>query len=334
MVMKRFQPLILFSFLVAIANNIFAQQEKAVVNNSYTAFTIPQKDLIPENLAYNPADKCFYVGSTHHRKVVKVTAEGNVSDFIKDSQNGEWMVVGMKIDSSRQHLWFCSSIGDVMQGYHDGDFGTHTGVFKYDLRNGKLIRKYILEKTNGLHFFNDLVLDGNGNVYLTDMPGNAVYAIYAVKDSLQMFSQLSGFTDPNGIALSADEKKLFLATNEGLAVMNLQTKETSLIKHDSVMKTRGIDGLYFYKNTLVAVQNGYNRIMQFYLTSSMDEIKTSRIIESNHPFFSMNPTTGVIVGNMFYYISNSQFGSFKEGHEIFPSDQLYEVVVLKTILPD
>jgi hypothetical protein len=108
--------------------------EKNIVNNSSIAFTVAEKDLIPENIAYNPYDKSFYIGSTYHRKVIKVLPNGTTTDFVKEAQDGQWMVVGMKIDSARQQLWFCSSVGDVMKGYKDGDFGTHTGIFRYDLK--------------------------------------------------------------------------------------------------------------------------------------------------------------------------------------------------------
>ena len=324
--------ILFFPSALVFAFSSFAQTERTVINNSSIAFTIPEKDLIPENLAYNPAEKCFYVGSTHKRKVVKVTPDGKISDFIKEQQDGEWMVVGMKIDTMRNILWFCSAIGDVMKGYHDGDFGAHAGIFKYDLSSGRLIKRYLPEQSSELHFFNDLVLNREGDVFITDMAGKAIYSISSVNDELKILCRPSDFSDPNGICISPDEQTLFVATNEGISSVNIQTGKGTLLKHPAELKTNGIDGLYFHQHSLIAVQSGVNRIIQFFLNNSMDEIVSNKILEENYPFFTMNPTTGVIVGNTLYYIANSQFGSFDSNHQIFPMYKLYEVVILKVVL--
>ena len=79
------------------------------VNNSLIAFSIPQKDLLAENVAFDPRDSSFYVGSTRHGKVVKRTKDGRVSDFIPTGRDGMWMVVGMKVDPARNALWVNSS---------------------------------------------------------------------------------------------------------------------------------------------------------------------------------------------------------------------------------
>lgn len=315
-----------------LTHTLQAQTDKSVINNSFIAFTIPEKNVIPESIAYNPNDGSFYIGSTHQRKVIKRNKDGTCADFIKEKQDGQWMVVGMKIDVQRQELWFCSSIGDVMKEYKDGDFGSHTGIFKYNLRTGKLIKKYLLETPGRHHFFNDLVLNRNGDVFITDMAGNAVYTIQTNTDSLKLLFKPDHFTDPNGICISSDEKKLFIAHNEGISSINITTGTTTLLSHPAELKANGIDGIYFYNNSLVAVQNSYNQVMQFYLNKDLNSITNSRILEANHPLFTMNPTTGTIVGNTFYYIANSQFGSFDAQHRIWPVEQMYEVVILKVPL--
>lgn len=329
--MRRF---FFFILLAVVPFPLFSQGMKEVVNNSHLAFTIPEKDLIPENLAYNPGDRCFYAGSTHQRKVLKRFPDGHTEDFIPEARDGQWMVVGMKVDTIRHQLWFCSSVGDVMKGYRDGDFGTHTGVFRYDLKTGKLIKKYLPERPGELHFFNDLVMNRKGDLFITDMAGNALYVISSSYDSLRLFATLKDFAEPNGICISSDESNLFIATDNGIASVELKSGICTLVKHDSSVDTRGIDGLYFYRNSLVAVQNSRSRILQYHLNSTLDEIESARVLEANHPFFSMNPTTGTIIGDTFYYIANSQFGSFDEAHQIFPPEKLFEVVVLKTVLTD
>jgi hypothetical protein len=185
-----------------------------------------------------------------------------------------------------------------------------------------------------LHFFNDLVLNKAGDVFITDMEGKAIYIILHDRDILELFTQPANFTDPNGISISSDEKKLFVAHREGISSVDITTGATTLLRHPEQLRCNGIDGLYFYKNSLVAVQNAVNRVIQYYLKPTMDEIIRYRVIEENHPFFTMNPTTGTVAGNQFYYIANSQFGSFDEQHQIYPMERLYDVVILKAKLDE
>jgi hypothetical protein len=63
----------------------------------------------------------------------------------------------------------------------------------------------------------------------------------------------------------------------------------------------------------------------------MDRVTSERVLEINNPRFDI-PTTGVIVGDEFYYVANSQLRAFNPDGSIFPSEKLREPVVLKTKL--
>lgn len=45
------------------------------MNRGSIAFTIPTKDLLAENVAYDPRDRSFYVWSTRHGNVVRRAAD-------------------------------------------------------------------------------------------------------------------------------------------------------------------------------------------------------------------------------------------------------------------
>src|SRR3954468_24846939 len=109
------------------------------LRSSELAFTIHEKDLIPEGIAYDPTRKEFYVGSLLKRKIVRIDSSGRASNFTSEGQDGLFMVLGMKVDPKRRTLWVCSAAGKGAK-----EFDGHAGIFKYDLRTGKLIRKYVL----------------------------------------------------------------------------------------------------------------------------------------------------------------------------------------------
>jgi hypothetical protein len=68
----------------------------------------------------------------------------------------------------------------------------------------------------------------------------------------------------------------------------------------------GIDGLYFDRGRLIAVQNGTSpeRVVAFTLDPSYTRIESETIIERSTSTLG-DPTHGVVVDNDFYYIANS-----------------------------
>ncbi len=104
------------------------------------------------------------------------------------------------------------------------------------------------------------------------------------------------------------------------------------LTHPENVSLAGIDGLYFHRKSLIAIQidNNRNRVIRFFLDNKIRRVERARIIESGNPVFQ-NPTTGVIVADTFYYIANSQLTSF-ERNKIFSLDKLNEIYILKTRL--
>jgi sugar lactone lactonase YvrE len=235
------------ALLVIIFQSASPQEDPATipVNRSYIAFTIPEKDLLPENVAYDPIEEAFYVGSTRKGKIVKVDKQGKMRDFVAPRQDGLWMVIGMKVDAKRRLLWVNSSAGDNLIGYRQSDTSP-AGVFKFDLRTGKLIKKYLLDNPGETHFFNDLTLDEQGAVFVTHMfKESAVYRIAPDADRLEVFARTGGFTEPNGITLSANGQRLFVAHDEGISAFEVSKGTRHQLAHSSEVSLKGVDGLYF-----------------------------------------------------------------------------------------
>jgi hypothetical protein len=94
----------------------------------------------------------------------------------------------------------------------------------------------------------------------------------------------------------------------------------------------GSDGLYFYDNSLIGIINIVSerngRVARFYLDASAQAITHAAVLDCNHPLYQW-PTTGVVVGNSFFYIANSQFGSFNGEQRTFPKKYLHKVAVMR-----
>ena len=294
------------------------------VNNSLIAFTIPQKDLLAENVAFDPRDSSFYVGSTRHGKVVKRSRDGRVTDFIPTGRDGMWMVVGMKVDPARNALWVNSSAQGNYIRLRAEEQG-QAALFRYDV-SGRLVKKYA-PRESGNHFFNDLVITADGAIYVTDMIAGSIYRIGSA-DSLEVFIAPGTLASPNGITASADGRHLFVASDRGINLVDVQSRNVEVLRPVEGVDPLAIDGIYWHEGQLIGIQGGRrNRVQRFAIDVAGRRITGAELLEANHPMF-MNPTTGVIVGSDIYYIANSQFSSFRRGG-LFPPSQLFETIVLR-----
>jgi hypothetical protein len=79
------------------------------VEGSVPAFTLPDKQLIPEGIAADPETGDFFVSSLAQWKVVKRSEDGSVRDFVAPHQDGIWLTLGMKVDPTGKELWVCSA---------------------------------------------------------------------------------------------------------------------------------------------------------------------------------------------------------------------------------
>lgn len=90
------------------------------------------------------------------------------------------------------------------------------------------------------------------------------------------------FEFANGIAISPSGRLLYVSTfPDGLTVLDLCLAS--------------IDGLYFPKGSLIAIQNGFMnpRVVRLVLSCDLRRIETYDIVERRNPLFD-GVTTGVI----------------------------------------
>ncbi len=305
----------------------FAFNQRAY-DRSARAFTIPEKDLLTEGIAYDAASKRFFVSSLYKRKIVAIDAQGKTADFSLPA-DGLWSVSGMRVDDKRRVLWVTTTAQALVPGFQKEDEGK-SAVFKYDLKTGKLSKKYILSNDGSKHVFGDLTVAKNGDVYASDSLTSRIYRIETGKDELEIFTPGDAFSSLQGLAFSPDEKYLFAADySKGVFRIEMATKKVSQLAVDAATNPIGIDGLYFYDGDLVVTQNGFRpfRVARFTLNKDLSAVTKSETLEANHADME-EPTLGTIVGKDFYFIANSQQSLLgKDG--LAPVDKLKEPVILR-----
>lgn len=328
-----------FIFCIIIGLNMHAafvqEPDESPVSTSEVAFTIKERDLHPESIAYDPAKKVFFLSSVHKRKIVIIDKAGTVKDFTSQGQDGLDAVLGMRVDAKNRVIWAASSALPHMTGYKKKDEG-RTGVFKYHLDSKQLIKKYILHDGTD-HQFDDVTIHASGDIYISDV--RMIYRIPTSSDQLELFLGHSEFQGLQGIAFCDNGKKMIAADwKRGLFLIDMEKRKVlTKVAHPADMSLIGIDGLYYRQDTngLIAIQNGTEpmQVVQFFLDKDFRRVKSYKIIEKANPVFN-EPTLGVVVeGSRFYYIANSQWGGYTDDFSILPLDKLQDIVILRTTIP-
>jgi hypothetical protein len=216
---------------------------------SKTAFVIREPNLFPEGMAYARYSGRIYAGSVQ-RKIVWTDQTGELLDLAKAGEDGLAYVAGLHVDETRKELWAVSSrFGNTSELA-----GAVQGLFKYNLSTGKRIATFAApDKSSG--FLNDVtVVPSSGIAYVTNTLEGAVYSAKAGSQELEMFLPRDTVPGANGIAVSDDEKTLFVAGDFGIYRVDLSTKTVAELQKTSDVIDASIDGLYFYRQSLVGIQ--------------------------------------------------------------------------------
>jgi hypothetical protein len=296
---------------------------------SSPAYTLNEKGLIAEGLAYDSVSETLYISSVHKRKIIALGKTGEARTFAEES-TGLWSVLGMKVDETHHYLWAVTTTFPQMQGFRKEEDGK-SAVLKFDLKTGKLLKKYEVPDNSKKHALGDLTLNKRGEIFATDSLSPAVYHIRPEQDEIEMLYESAPFVSPQGLAFSPDEKHLFIADySMGVFDFDIRTKKVTKLAPLPGTTMLGIDGLYFYKGSLIGVQNGVNpqRLIRVKLTGDMRAFETFEILESNNPLFS-EPTLGVIRNGELLFNANSQWDAINEQGQFTAPDKLQELRILK-----
>ena len=275
-----------------------ARRRYPPVHHAKAAWTVPDKDLFPEGLAVDAMKRVFLMGSMHRHKIVKITLEGKVSDFVKEGVYSLGPVGGVHVDAD--HSVWCAT---------DPDAKNPSELLHFDA-DGKLLERYAAPGP-GPHDLNDLVLRDSREIYTTDTFGHRVFVFDRKSRSFATVNVTAGKEGrtviyPNGITLTDDGNVLYIADVLGVMRVDLRTQEVREVKpaeHDTLA---GADGLYWHKGSLIGVQygTGARRVMRWTLAPDGLQVTSSEVLERGTEMVK-DPTTGAIFEGKFYFMANT-----------------------------
>jgi len=305
------------------------RRENPPVTDGVPAFTIAERDLIPEGIAYDPESHRFFVGSIHKRKIVVVSPDGAAADFVPSGRDGLGSVLGLRVDAPRRLLW-AACLFRSRAGEEAGE-DERSGLAAFDLATGRMARHLLLDSAG--HLLNDLVVTRAGDVYVTDTEAGALYHLAPGGDRLELVLDNTRVFRPNGIALAPDESRLFVAAWPAIVVVEPRTRTVTPLRQPPNVVTGGVDGLYFHEGSLIGVQNDVHpgRVVRYRLSPGLDSIVRAEVLQSYHPRFAQ-PTTGAVAGDDFYLLANPQLAKQRPNGTTVPLEQLDPVVILRVAL--
>lgn len=268
--------------------------------------TLADKDIHPEGLLFLNKSKSWLTGSIRKRKIVSFDSKsGKCSDWLADSSL--LAVMSLKPDINEKTLWVATSAIPEMEGY-DESFKGKSEVLQIDIKSKKIIQRISLE---GNHVLGDILVTKKGDVFVSD---SGVPIIHKVQNGklLSWLNLKNEAFNLQGITIDTFQQTIFIADYlKGVMKIDVQNPEKRrwlAFPVDATLK--GIDGLQFYDNSLLAIQNGVKpiRIVQIYLDRNKETIG-SKLLDNNRPEFN-EPTLGAIVGDSFYFFANSPWNAY------------------------
>ena len=278
-----------------------------MVSRARAAYETSERDLMPEGLAYDEGRNTFYLSSLNRRKIVKIH-EGTVSDFVPAGREDLLPVLGIRVNHIDGSIWANSWSQDAERS-----------ELLHFSSSGILLGRYAV-KDAVKHGFNDLIIGGDGAILLTDTLADQVWRFDPMTETFSAIAFHRPLFEPNGITLDDSRRRLFVADDLGVVRMDI-SGGASVDVDPGQATLAGVDGLYWHRGRLIAIQNGIGvpRIAAFKLTADGTRVAELTVLENRSSYMSEVPTTGAIRGRDFYFIVNSQIENLQGDRVADPS---------------
>jgi sugar lactone lactonase YvrE len=291
-------------------------QSKLPVTHAAAAFTIPARDILPEDIAYDAKTRRFFISSVRKGTILVVGRDGNSREFARS----EWPVLALRIDPVRRLLWATTGYVPHGESVKESD-KDKTALLAFDLGSGAQ-KQRIRCPLPGL--LGDMTTGRRGDLYISEGIHGAVLRLKTGATTLERLDTEGDFPSPQTPALSADEKTLYIPDYvRGIAAMQLDSRHVEWLQPAPGIALSGIDGLYVHHDEFLAVQNGTTppRLIRFSL-----DLRKQEVLEANTPGLG-EPTHGTFDGDDFYFLTNSGWNAYdQDGKKKAGSDPVESTV--------
>jgi sugar lactone lactonase YvrE len=291
------------SQLMAEAGRPFGRADLAV--------EIPGDIAMPEALAMDPTTSRLFVGTVRDGAIL---VRGKDDDAFRpfaspETVDGLMAVFDLIADPERGHLWVATGSTSQYRGATSANFG-RTSLIRLDLATGEKQAEFRVLPDGKPHLLGAMALADDGTVYAADNLTPFVYRLVPGEERPEIVLGNPVFTGFRGIALSPDATKLYVADYElGLFVYQTEGERRGLpLPSPETLNLGGIDGLYRWENSLIAIQNGISpsRVLRLDLDASGTRVESVAPLVVSDPRFDI-PTFGTLVDDELYFLASSHW---------------------------
>jgi DNA-binding beta-propeller fold protein YncE len=262
----------------------------------------------PDGVTYDSSRRRFCIGSVRLRKVSCKDQDGTIAHY--GSKAGLWSVLGVAV-APNGHFWLATAALPETPGV-SAELRGKTALVEIDPASDVVVQRIEPPNDSLQHGFGDVGVAPDGTVFVSDAAGT-LYRVRA--GQLEAVGAVRSWVSPQGITFGPDGKQLFVADySRGVFRVDPVTGAATQLAAPRNTTLLGIDGLAYHRGSLIAIQNGIRpyRVVKLRLDAARTHIRSVELLESNHPLFD-EPTTGVVVGDRYYFIANSHWPSFANG---------------------
>ena len=259
----------------------------------------------PEGIEYNKKDNTFLLSSLNANPIIKVNLDGSFKTFTS-GEKFPLSTAGLQIDYKRNRLLVAGFNGTELFDNDPTTKGT-SYLRIYNLETGvieKDINLSFLAPDASAYFANDIAVDNEGNVYVSDWYAHIIYKVdLDGKPSIFWTNETGIPSGPNGLDFHPDGYLLvsilnvndkWLYTDYGLVKIPIKAPKSAKLVEFSDTAYKGFDGMFINaKGNVIGITNngtssGGNRLIEL---SGDNDWQSARVINSK----DIAPSTTVAV---------------------------------------